>query len=233
MVKQQATRRPCAGQTRQRVLEAATRLFAERGFAAISMRDIADECGANLPSIYHYFGDKGRLYDACYRATFEQAAEVLHVAISRAATPRQRIEDFTVQLCGILLDNHDFRRLLQREFLREERRRITSLTTHHFQREFRLLTQSIAELYGEPQAMERCFAIYGLALGLLQMRRIGELAGMDREIARTPQSLARYVLSIVLPPLSPSGASRRQAPGRAPDRARGRAPAQRAATRRS
>ncbi len=186
--------------SRERILSIATKLFAERGFAAVSMRDIAEACDVNLPSIYHFFGDKDRLYDACYRATFEAAAEVLHEAVSNASTAQQRIDDFTVKLCEILMENHDFRRLLQREFLREERRHITVLTTHHFRREFKLMTAAIAATHGSAQAMERCFAIYGLALGLLQMRRIGELAGMDKSIASTPQNLAAHVLRIVLPP---------------------------------
>lgn len=206
----QKTAKPRASLSRERILSVATEMFAARGFAAISIRDIAQACGVNLPSIYHFYGDKDRLYDACYRATFEAAAAVLHEAVSDAVTPEQRIDDFTVKLCEILMKNHNFRRLLQREFLREERRPITVLTTHHFQREFKLLTEAIAAIYGRNQAMERCFAIYGLALGLVQMRRIGELAGMDKAISRSARNLATHVLSIVLPAKLRSGSALRR-----------------------
>lgn len=184
---------------RERILAVATEQFAANGYAAVSMRDIALACKVNLPSIYHFFGDKESLYQACYHETFEQAAAKLQAAIAGAREPRRLIDTFTEALCDVLMHDDRFRRLLQREFLREEHRRITALTTHHFQREFRALTDAIAQVYGQRRAMERCFAIYALALGLLQLRRIGELAGMDRRIASSPRRLARHVLGIVFP----------------------------------
>jgi TetR/AcrR family transcriptional regulator, cholesterol catabolism regulator len=43
-----------AGASRMRVLEAAERLFAERGYAAVTLRDIADEIGIRQASLYHH-----------------------------------------------------------------------------------------------------------------------------------------------------------------------------------
>jgi AcrR family transcriptional regulator len=48
--------------TQQRVLEAAELIFAERGFKAASIREIAKQAKANVPAINYYFGDKERLY---------------------------------------------------------------------------------------------------------------------------------------------------------------------------
>jgi AcrR family transcriptional regulator len=47
--------------TRETILEAAERLFAERGFAATSVRDIVREAGTSTPSLYHFFGSKENL----------------------------------------------------------------------------------------------------------------------------------------------------------------------------
>ena len=204
-------RKARAGRTRDRILAAATELFAQQGFAAISVRDIARQCGVNLPTIYHYFGGKDGLYDACYKATFEAAADALRTAITEAPSAELRIRNFTVKLCEIFMRDHSFRRLLQREFLREEHRPIAALTTHHFDHEFRLLTAAIVELYGPEQSMERCFSIYGLALGLILMRRIGELAGMNPSIGANAQLMADYVLGIVLPARSGGGGLARRA----------------------
>lgn len=49
------------GGTREIILEAAERLFAERGFAATSVRDIVREAGTSAPSLYHFFGSKENL----------------------------------------------------------------------------------------------------------------------------------------------------------------------------
>ena len=46
---------------REVILEAAERLFAERGFAATSVRDIVAEAETSAPSLYHFFGSKENL----------------------------------------------------------------------------------------------------------------------------------------------------------------------------
>lgn len=40
------------------IFEVACRLFAQRGFDGVSMRDIAAECGISKATLYHYFPDK-------------------------------------------------------------------------------------------------------------------------------------------------------------------------------
>ncbi len=49
---------------RQRLLQAALALFAEKGFAKASTREIAEAAQCNLAAINYYFGDKRGLYQA-------------------------------------------------------------------------------------------------------------------------------------------------------------------------
>ncbi len=48
--------------TKQRLLDAAETIFAEKGFKAASIREICRAAGANVAAINYYFGDKERLY---------------------------------------------------------------------------------------------------------------------------------------------------------------------------
>ena len=57
-------------QTRRLLIDAATTLFAERGFRSTPIRDIARMAGANVASINYHFGSKENLY----RAAFHQLA---------------------------------------------------------------------------------------------------------------------------------------------------------------
>jgi AcrR family transcriptional regulator len=54
--------------SRERILDAAERAFAEGGFAGTSLRSIVREAGVTLPSVYYYFGSKeGLLAAVCER----------------------------------------------------------------------------------------------------------------------------------------------------------------------
>ncbi|HPU51769.1 MAG TPA: CerR family C-terminal domain-containing protein [Burkholderiaceae bacterium] len=56
------------GDARGRLLAAGLRLFAERGFKATSVRDLANEAGVNVAAISYHFGDKAALYRELFRA---------------------------------------------------------------------------------------------------------------------------------------------------------------------
>lgn len=58
-----------AGATQKRLLEAAEREFAQRGYAGARLKDIASAAGVQTTLIHHYFEDKGGLY----RAVLERA----------------------------------------------------------------------------------------------------------------------------------------------------------------
>ena len=50
-----------AGETRERILDVAERLFAAAGFASTSLRDITAEAGVNLAAVNYHFGSKESL----------------------------------------------------------------------------------------------------------------------------------------------------------------------------
>ncbi|CRL51804.1 CerR family C-terminal domain-containing protein [Pseudomonas sp. P154a] len=52
-------------ETRARIVDAALKLFGERGFEAASTRDIAAAAGVNAPALRYYFDNKEGVYLAC------------------------------------------------------------------------------------------------------------------------------------------------------------------------
>jgi AcrR family transcriptional regulator len=52
--------------TQQRILDAATEVFAARGYTAATMADIVDHSRASIGSIYHHFGGKRELFLAIF-----------------------------------------------------------------------------------------------------------------------------------------------------------------------
>lgn len=60
-MKEPTKRTQLKAQRRQRLLDAASRLFAERGFRAVSIEDLAAEAGVSGPAVYRHFDSKEAL----------------------------------------------------------------------------------------------------------------------------------------------------------------------------
>src|SRR3954454_12852452 len=61
----------------EQALVAAHGLFAERGYADVTMDEVAAAVGVTKPLLYNYFGNKERLYVAC----MERAGDALSAEI--------------------------------------------------------------------------------------------------------------------------------------------------------
>lgn len=61
--------------TRGRILRAGFDLFVDRGFAAVSMRELAERSGVTKSLIHHHFGTKEGLWDAVKEAAFARYYE--------------------------------------------------------------------------------------------------------------------------------------------------------------
>ncbi|SBT41575.1 TetR/AcrR family transcriptional regulator [Micromonospora auratinigra] len=70
--------------TRDLVLDAATALFAARGFDAVALRDVAAAAGVDVATVAHHTGSKGALYDACFARVFTAERRVLEAAGEQA-----------------------------------------------------------------------------------------------------------------------------------------------------
>ncbi|HEX6358559.1 TetR/AcrR family transcriptional regulator [Actinophytocola sp.] len=76
--KEKRRRMPRAERERQ-MIEVAEEIFAERGYLATSMDEVAERVGVSKPMIYEYFGSKEGLLVACIRAA---RAELLNVTLA-------------------------------------------------------------------------------------------------------------------------------------------------------
>jgi AcrR family transcriptional regulator len=71
----------------EQTLEAAHALFAERGYAAVTMDEIAAAIGVTKPLLYNYFGNKERLYIACMERAGDSLINTIAEAVSETANP--------------------------------------------------------------------------------------------------------------------------------------------------
>jgi AcrR family transcriptional regulator len=105
---------------RSRILETALRLMAARGVHAMGMRSLADECGLNVATLYHYFGSKRELFDAviAHQNYQEQLVELPPVDAERPAAAR--LADLLEWIWLRMGEHDDMWKLLLGESLRGE-----------------------------------------------------------------------------------------------------------------
>ncbi len=80
-----------AEETRDRILDAALRLFRERGFEQTTMRDVATEAGVATGAAYYYYRSKEDLVMAFYLRTDEEARAIFEKAIASSKDLKKRI----------------------------------------------------------------------------------------------------------------------------------------------
>lgn len=84
-----------ADDTKKRVLEAAGRVFSEKGYEAATVRDICELAGANIASVKYYYGDKQSLYlAACVEAQCAREGAVPMPAWEPGVPASVRLQDF-------------------------------------------------------------------------------------------------------------------------------------------
>jgi AcrR family transcriptional regulator len=85
------TRLPRAEREEQ-MLDAARGLFAERGYAAVTMDDVAAAVGVTKPLLYTYFGNKERLYVACMEPAGDALTTTVVEAVEGARSYEEAVE---------------------------------------------------------------------------------------------------------------------------------------------
>ena len=94
------------GETRASILDASVDLFGFRGFAAVSLDEIASTVGVAKQTVLYWFASKDELLDAVLLQTAGELAATVERAIRRAPeAPLERIEavirPFFVPLCAV------------------------------------------------------------------------------------------------------------------------------------
>ncbi len=105
------------GGRRAEILDAAARLFAERGYEGTSMADLADLVGLRKASLFHHFASKEVLYKAALeRIVSDVGAVVLANAVS-PGTFAERLDMISDALTGALFAQPFAARVIVREAL--------------------------------------------------------------------------------------------------------------------
>jgi TetR/AcrR family transcriptional regulator len=106
--------------SRDQILDAAERLFAGRGFARTTIKDIGREAGVNSALLYYYFADKDQLYrEVLHRFVSRLVARTMGELTSQGS-PDIRLRGLLAAQAELLIANPHFPRLMVRELAESE-----------------------------------------------------------------------------------------------------------------
>src|SRR5262249_8852939 len=80
----------------QQILAIAAALFASKGVAATTVRELADEVGILSGSLYHHFDSKEAMVDEILAPYLKDLREAYKLVLSRTADPRSKLGDLVV-----------------------------------------------------------------------------------------------------------------------------------------
>lgn len=105
---------------KQKILDCAIKLFAEKGYSATSIRDIAKEVGITVPNIYYYFGSKEGLYQHILETTMEGFSKKVQSGVSANASLRDQLVAMTKGKYRFIEEHPDLMRIFFREWFARE-----------------------------------------------------------------------------------------------------------------
>ena len=79
---------------KEKLLAAATRLFAEKGFAGVSIRQLAEAAGVNSAMISYYYGGKEGLYEAVLITQYERLLKKFEAVAALEAPVDEKIRQY-------------------------------------------------------------------------------------------------------------------------------------------
>ncbi|MCG8424208.1 MAG: TetR/AcrR family transcriptional regulator [Proteobacteria bacterium] len=105
---------------RQRIISQATRLFAEKGFSATSIRELARACDCTRPALYYYFDSKENLFRYIVQQHLNKIRRMITNWTGTAVTMREGVHEAIDMLADYAEANPDIWQLLQRLETRPE-----------------------------------------------------------------------------------------------------------------
>lgn len=97
--------------TRQRILEAALKRFAECGYAGTSVQDIVDDAQVTKPVLYYYFKNKAELYQALIDSAHDERYRLMQEAASRTERLPEQLVEILMALFDFLNEHRELMRI--------------------------------------------------------------------------------------------------------------------------
>ena len=97
---------------RTEILDAARRVFCERGYERTTMADIADEAEFAVGTLYRFFRSKEALFEALVLEVARKWSEIVNTVLDEAGSEVERLERFIERTTEYFFANQEFAKIL-------------------------------------------------------------------------------------------------------------------------
>jgi TetR/AcrR family transcriptional regulator, fatty acid metabolism regulator protein len=191
-----AVRSPAQEEKRRRILDAAVRAFARKGYHACRVGEIASEAGVAYGLVYHYFTSKDEILETIFRETWSQMLTAIEAVEEDGVPAGEQLR----KVCAIVLRtwkrDPDLVRVLVREVTRSPQ----------IQREVEEIEQAYAalqrivqrgqdtgEFRDDVQPRLAALIVYGALEEILTAWVFGRLPAGPDDVARAEQTVIAVV----------------------------------------
>ncbi len=99
-----------AGVTREKLLDAALKVFSKKGYAMTTLDDIAKEAGVTRGALYwHFKGGKAEIFTEILNKGFGRVSDLLERLMSEGGTPLEIMERMMTRLLQFVEEDDDYR----------------------------------------------------------------------------------------------------------------------------
>ena len=112
MAKRERKEAEPGGDVRELLLSGATGLFASKGYAATTVREIVGRAGVTKPVLYYYFRSKEGIYLELMREPFGKFAALIEETLLTAGSARERLVRLCLRAYDIVVEHIDAARVM-------------------------------------------------------------------------------------------------------------------------
>jgi TetR/AcrR family fatty acid metabolism transcriptional regulator len=191
-----AVRSPAQEEKRRRILEAAVRAFARKGFHACRVGEIATEAGVAYGLVYHYFTSKDEILETIFRDTWSQMLSAIRTVEEEGSPAGEQLRKTAAIVLRTWKHDPDLVRVLVREVTRSP----------HIQREVDEIEQAYSalqrivergqesgEFRDDIDARLAALILYGALEEILTSWVMGQLDDSEEEVHRAEKAVVTLV----------------------------------------
>jgi len=179
------------------ILDKSIPLFAQLGYAGVSMRDISKAVGISGAALYHHYPDKQSMYIAAMGHAFVDKASTIKATLDNSNEPINRLVNFVTNITKQLAKDPDFRALLHRELLDGDDERLKLLADNVFLEPFNAVKQLAKDMKLDCDPHLMAISIMGLILFHFETQSIRRYLPGSLKKHNDPKVIAQHVIKLL------------------------------------